>query len=81
MTDQELRAWALDRFGSETVADDLELARLLHEDAEFVDRRGDVARDDKDEIPYDRFMADLDGLLGRASSIHSSVHTEGRKGL
>jgi hypothetical protein len=81
MTDQELRAWALERYGSEALANDLELARLVYEDDEFVAAHGNIPWDADDEMPYARFMADLDDLLRRASTFDPSLRGEGRKAL
>jgi hypothetical protein len=65
MNDQELRAWALARYGSGTIADDLELARLLHEDVATVEREGGFPPED--ELRFDAFMADLNERLQRSS--------------
>lgn len=61
LTEQELREWVLDRYGSASLADDLEMARQLHDDAQTVASNGDLPRDD--EIPFDQFVADLNERL------------------
>jgi hypothetical protein len=60
---QELRGWTLARYGSGIIADDVELARLLHEDVATVERDGDFPA--VDDLPFDAFMADLHERLHR----------------
>ena len=79
MNELELRAWALARYGSATIADDLELAQLLNEDVAMVERDGDFPRDD--DLPFDGFMADLNERLQRSSGSGSSLQPEWRKAL
>jgi hypothetical protein len=79
MNDQELREWALARYGSATIADDLELARLLHDDVATVDRTGDFPADD--DLPFDAFMDDLNDRLQRSAGSGSSLQAEWRKAL
>jgi hypothetical protein len=79
MNEQELREWTLARYGSATIADDLELARLLREDVATVERDGDFPLDD--DLPFDAFMADLNERLQRSSGTGSSLQAEWRKAL
>lgn len=79
MNEQELRQWALARYGSGTIADDLELARLLQEDVATVERDGDFPADD--DLPFDAFTADLNERLQRSSGTGSSLQAEWRKAL
>jgi hypothetical protein len=64
MNEQELREWALSRYGSTAIADDLELVQLLYEDVATIERSGDLPADD--DLPFAAFMADLHDRLHRA---------------
>jgi hypothetical protein len=64
MNEQELREWALSRYDSTAIADDLELVQLLYADVAAVERSGGFPADD--DMPFDAFMADLHDRLQRA---------------
>jgi hypothetical protein len=77
--ERDLRVWALNRYGSEAVANNAEITTMLYEDARAVDRDGHLPMED--EIRYDDFLGDLNERLRLAGRPPIVLPASGREAV